>query len=68
MCFLDDSHVKKQNDKLAREAQVPLPVSTLAQQLWRAAAQTAGPEASVSEVVRWVERLAGAEIAAPARA
>jgi len=22
MCFLDDSHVKKQNDKLAREAQV----------------------------------------------
>jgi 3-hydroxyisobutyrate dehydrogenase-like beta-hydroxyacid dehydrogenase len=54
--------------ELAREAQVPLPVSTLAQQLWRAAAQTAGPEASVSEVVRWVERLAGAEIAAPARA
>jgi 3-hydroxyisobutyrate dehydrogenase-like beta-hydroxyacid dehydrogenase len=54
--------------ELAREAQVPLPVSTLAQQLWRAAAQAAEPEASVSELVRWVERLAGTEIAARAPA
>jgi 3-hydroxyisobutyrate dehydrogenase-like beta-hydroxyacid dehydrogenase len=54
--------------ELAREAQVPLPVSTLAQQLWRAAAQGAAPDASVSELVRWVERLAGTEIAPRAAA
>jgi 3-hydroxyisobutyrate dehydrogenase-like beta-hydroxyacid dehydrogenase len=53
--------------ELARESQVPVPVSALAQQLWRAAAQGADPEASVSELARWVEKFTGTELASPAR-
>jgi len=55
-------------DELAREAQLPTPLSALAQQLWRAAAQGAPADASVSELARWVERFTGVEIASPARA
>jgi 3-hydroxyisobutyrate dehydrogenase-like beta-hydroxyacid dehydrogenase len=54
-------------DALAREARLPIPVSALAQQLWRAAAREAPPDASVSELARFVERLTGVEIASPTR-
>ena len=47
---------------LAGESQPALPVSALGQQLWRAAAIAAGPGASVSEFVRWIERQAGTAI------
>jgi 3-hydroxyisobutyrate dehydrogenase-like beta-hydroxyacid dehydrogenase len=53
--------------ELARDSQLPMPVSALAQQLWRAAARGAGAEASVSEIARFVERMTGVEIASPAR-
>jgi 3-hydroxyisobutyrate dehydrogenase len=45
--------------ELGREAQLPLPMSGLSQQLWRAAALAAGPGASVSELARWVENQSG---------
>jgi 3-hydroxyisobutyrate dehydrogenase len=48
--------------ELARTTAAATPVSALAQQLWRAAAQEAAPEASVSELARWVERNNGTEI------
>ncbi len=44
--------------ELGREAQLPLPLSCLGQQLWRAAALAAGAGASVSELARWVEQQA----------
>ncbi len=47
---------------LAREQRVPVPLSGLAQQLWQAADRAAGPGASISEGVRWVEQQAGIEI------
>ncbi|MGE0312886.1 MAG: NAD(P)-dependent oxidoreductase [Lautropia sp.] len=47
---------------LAREQHVPVPLSGLALQLWQAADRAAGPGASVSEWVRWVERQAGVEL------
>jgi 3-hydroxyisobutyrate dehydrogenase len=50
--------------ELGRTAQLPTPISALAQQLWRAAALDAAPEASISEVVRWVEKTTGTEISA----
>jgi 3-hydroxyisobutyrate dehydrogenase-like beta-hydroxyacid dehydrogenase len=49
--------------ELGREARVPLPLSGLGQQLWRAAALAAGPGASVSELARWVERQAQVPVA-----
>ena len=52
--------------ELARESQLPVPLSALAQQLWREAAQGAPADASVSEIARWVERLNGVEISSPA--
>jgi 3-hydroxyisobutyrate dehydrogenase len=48
--------------ELAREAQLPLPLSGLGQQLWRAAALAAGPGVSVSELARWVEQQAGVAV------
>ncbi len=48
--------------ELGREAQLPLPLSALGQQLWRAAALAAGPGASVSELARWVEQQAGTAV------
>jgi len=51
---------------LARTTGTPAPLSETAQQLWRAAADAAAPDASVSELVRWVERASGTEISAGA--
>jgi 3-hydroxyisobutyrate dehydrogenase len=45
--------------ELASEEQLPLPLSELGRQLWQAAARSAGPGASVSELVRWVEMQTG---------
>jgi len=47
---------------LAQDAQVPMPMAGLGQQLWRAANQVAGPGASVSELARWVEQMAGVDV------
>lgn len=49
---------------LAREAGLPLPVSALGEQLWRAALADTGADANVSELFRWVERRTRTEIAA----
>jgi 3-hydroxyisobutyrate dehydrogenase len=49
--------------RVARDADVPVPLSALGGELWRAAACDAAPEASVSELARWVERMAHTEIA-----
>ncbi|HYF20099.1 MAG TPA: NAD(P)-dependent oxidoreductase [Ramlibacter sp.] len=48
--------------ELARETDTPVPLWGLAQQLWRMADHAAGPGASVSELVRWVERQTGTEL------
>lgn len=47
---------------LARETGSAAPMAGLGQQLWQAAARAAGPEASVSELVRWVEDLSGTPV------
>jgi 3-hydroxyisobutyrate dehydrogenase len=47
---------------LGRESQLPMPLSALGQQLWRAASLAAGPGVSVSELARWVETLAGTKV------
>ncbi len=47
---------------LARDTESSAPMAGLGQQLWQAASRAAGPEASVSELVRWVERQSGTEI------
>jgi 3-hydroxyisobutyrate dehydrogenase len=47
---------------LARETGTAAPLAGLGQQLWQAAARAAGPDASVSELVRWVEQLSGTAI------
>ena len=44
-----------------------MPMAGLGQQLWRMADHAAGPGASVSELVRWVEQLSGTELT-PGRA
>jgi 3-hydroxyisobutyrate dehydrogenase len=48
--------------ELAREAQLPTPISALTQQLWRTAALGAEPDASVSAIARWVETTTKTEI------
>lgn len=40
----------------------PSPIWGLGQQLWRMADHAAGPGASVSELVRWVEKQTGTEL------
>lgn len=47
---------------LARETGASIPISGLGHQLWQAADRAAGPGASVSELVRWVENQSGVEI------
>ena len=47
---------------LAQEHGLPLPLSAVGQQLYRAAAQAVGPGRSVSEMVRWIEQLTGTEL------
>ena len=54
--------------QLARQEGVELPLSGLGEQLWRAADQAAGPGASVSELVRWVEQQTKTELSAGASA
>jgi len=48
--------------ELARETATPTPLWGLGQQLWRMADHAAGPGASVSELVRWVENQSGTEL------
>ena len=48
--------------ELARSTEVAVPVSSLGQQLWRKGSADAGPGASISELVRWVEKTSGVEI------
>lgn len=48
--------------ELARETATPVPLWGLGQQLWRMADHAAGAGASVSELVRWVERQSGTEL------
>ena len=48
--------------QLARQTATPMPMAGLGQQLWRMADQAAGPGASVSELVRWIEGLSGTEL------
>ncbi len=50
---------------LARYLNLPMPMSGLGQQLWQSALLQAAPQASVSELARWVERLMGVQIIAP---
>ena len=47
---------------LARETGTAAPMAGLGQQLWQAASRAAGAGASVSELVRWVERLNDVEL------
>jgi 3-hydroxyisobutyrate dehydrogenase-like beta-hydroxyacid dehydrogenase len=47
---------------LARETGAAVPMTGMGHQLWQAADRAAGPGASVSELVRWVENLSGVEI------
>lgn len=47
---------------LARDTETPTPLWALGQQLWRMADHVAGPGASVSELVRWVEQQTGTEL------
>ncbi|MCP5287032.1 MAG: NAD(P)-dependent oxidoreductase [Burkholderiaceae bacterium] len=48
--------------QLAQQTATPMPMAGLGQQLWRMADHAAGPGASVSELVRWVEQLSGTEL------
>jgi 3-hydroxyisobutyrate dehydrogenase len=51
--------------ELARSAKVPVAVSALGRELWQKASEHAGPGASISEAVRWVEKTTGVEIKSP---
>lgn len=48
--------------QLAKQTASPMPMAGLGQQLWSMADHQAGPGASVSELVRWVESLSGTEL------
>lgn len=48
--------------ELAESAAVPMPFSAYGRELWQRAEAVAEPGASVSELVRWVERSTGVEI------
>ena len=47
---------------LADDADIPMPLSKIGQELYRLADTHAGPGASVSELVRFVETATGVEI------
>ena len=49
--------------ELARQLGLSIGLSARDQELWQAAERKAGPDASVSELVRWVEHETGVEIA-----
>lgn len=48
--------------ELARSVGVSVPLSAVGEELWRAAARAAAPDASVSELARWIERTTKTEI------
>ncbi len=48
--------------ELARQSEMPMPMAALGQQIYRAAVLEAGSGASVSELVRWVEKTMHTEI------
>ena len=48
--------------ELARSTEVPVALSSLGFDLWSAASREAAPGASISELVRWVEKTSGVEI------
>lgn len=48
--------------QLAQQTATPMPMAGLGQQLWLMAEHAAGPGASISELVRWVEQLCGTEL------
>ncbi len=48
--------------KMADGKGLPLPLSALGQQLWRAAGRSAEKNSSISNMVRWVENMTGIEI------
>lgn len=47
---------------LARDLNLPMPLSGLGAELYRAAALAMGPGVSLSELARWIEQMMGAEI------
>ncbi len=51
--------------RLAQDMNLPMPLSGLGQHLWQSALQQSEPQASVSEMARWVERLTGVQIDSP---
>jgi 3-hydroxyisobutyrate dehydrogenase-like beta-hydroxyacid dehydrogenase len=50
--------------RLAADRSIPVPLSGVGQQLWRAAVQHAEKGGSISEMVRWVENMTGVDITA----
>jgi 3-hydroxyisobutyrate dehydrogenase-like beta-hydroxyacid dehydrogenase len=48
--------------RLADEQGVPVPVTALGEQLWRAAHTALGPGASIVDVVRWYEQATGVQL------
>jgi|GEM_PF-4607662 len=48
--------------KLAEEKNIPLPLSSLGQHLWEAADLIGEKDSSISEMVRWVEKMTGTEL------
>jgi 3-hydroxyisobutyrate dehydrogenase len=51
--------------ELARSSGVPTAISALGHELWQKASKDAGPGVSISELVRWVEKTTGVELASP---
>jgi len=49
--------------ELARVEGVPIALASLGRELWERASHDAAPGASISELVRWVEKMTGVEIA-----
>jgi len=49
--------------ELARAEGVPIALASLGRELWERASHDAAPGASISELVRWVEKMTGVEIA-----
>jgi 3-hydroxyisobutyrate dehydrogenase-like beta-hydroxyacid dehydrogenase len=49
--------------ELARAEGVPIALASLGRELWERASHDAPPGASISELVRWVEKMTGVEIA-----
>lgn len=52
--------------ELAQREGVPMPMSALGQQLWKAAGVPLPADASISEFARYLEKMAGTTLAAPA--